>query len=45
MGTDASERGMETLILRRLTGRNGRAAVPVRVADRLPAFREAEGDT
>src|SRR5512136_17010 len=38
MTTDISERGLETLIMRHMTGTDGLAVVPNRVAERPPAY-------
>jgi type I restriction enzyme R subunit len=38
MTTDTSERGLETLIMRHMTGTDGLAVVPNRVAERPPAY-------
>ena len=38
MTTDTSEKGLETLIMRHMTGTDGLAVVPTRVAERPPAY-------
>ena len=38
MTTDTSEKGLETLIMRHMTGEDGLAVVPNRVAERPPAY-------
>ena len=39
MSTDTTEKGLETLIMRHMTGTDGLAMAPNRVAERPPAYR------
>lgn len=38
MSTDTTEKGLETLIMRHMTGTDGLAVAPNRVAERPPAY-------
>ena len=38
MTTDTSEKGLETLIMRHMTGEDGLAVTPNRVAERPPPY-------